>query len=166
MTTTIVVSRTHSITYVADNILKTLKDILRLSGLSPAQLWGDWPSTTLALETWLTAQTLETVTLEVYNPSTDALVDRWDLDIVYAWTDTDSGFWVDTDQIKYAIKKAGIAPSNARYAIKMTNKDGRPPVPGWGPCSFRSTAGMVRQSVGSTIEHNGLGATTSYWRKN
>ena len=119
----------------------------------------------LGFETWLNAETLQTVSLEVYNPATDGLIRRWDLDVVYAWTGTDSGFWVDTDQIRYAIKKAGVAPGNARYTIKLQNKDPHPSVPGWGSCNFRSTVGMVRQSIGGTIEHNGLGAATSYWRK-
>ncbi len=31
-----VYSHTHSVTYVAENILKSLKDIIRLSGLDPS----------------------------------------------------------------------------------------------------------------------------------
>ena len=41
MTTTITYSRTHSVTYVADNILKSLKDIIRKSGMNPAKLVND-----------------------------------------------------------------------------------------------------------------------------
>jgi hypothetical protein len=165
MSTTIVYSRTHSVTYVSDNIMKTLKDIIRLSGLSPEHFCENWDSTSRALRTWLEAETLETVVLEVYHPTTGALLGRWDIDVVYAWSDGESSFWVDTEQIKYAIRKAGAAPSDAKYDLKMQNKPGRPDVAGWGPCGFRSTAGMVRQKIGSTLEHSGLGATTSYWRK-
>ena len=74
-------------------------------------------------------------------------------------------FWTDTGQLKYAIRKAGVAPSTARYRLLMDNKPERPDVDGWSPASYRSTAGMVRQSLGSTIEHSGLGASAAYWRK-
>jgi hypothetical protein len=37
-------------------------------------------------------------------------------------------------------------------------------VDGWSSTTLRSTQNMVKQSLGSTIEHNGLGANTSYWR--
>jgi len=36
---------------------------------------------------------------------------------------------------------------------------------GWSKTSGRSTDGMIRQSLGTTIEHSGLGARTSYLRR-
>jgi Bacterial HORMA domain 2 len=43
MTSVAVYSYTHSVTYVADNILKSFKDIIRLSGLDPSNLGGGRP---------------------------------------------------------------------------------------------------------------------------
>ena len=40
MTSVAVYSYTHSVTYVADNILKSFKDIIWLSGLDPTNLVG------------------------------------------------------------------------------------------------------------------------------
>ena len=165
MTTVAAYSRTHSVTYVTDNILKSLKDILRLSGLDPTQLAEDWDSTHRAIRTWLQSEHLERVVLEIYNPKTDALVTRWDIDVVYRWSGSgDGSFYTDTDQLRYHILKAGVVPSQAKYKILLTNKPGREDVPGWGPGSLRSTEGMVRQTLGSTIEHNGLGGQAAYWR--
>jgi len=95
----------------------------------------------------------------------DALITRWDIEIVYGWTSGDGSFWTDTEQLKYAIKKAGVAPSAASYRIVLNNKQGRPDVKGWSSTTLLSTDGMVRQSLGSTIEHNGLGGSASYWRR-
>jgi hypothetical protein len=53
MTSVAVNTYTHSVTYVADNILKSLKDIVRLSGLDPSKLVDGWESNMLALRTWL-----------------------------------------------------------------------------------------------------------------
>ncbi len=165
MTTTITYSRTHSVTYVADNILKCLKDIIRESGMNPSKFVNDTEVNRRGLTTWLDSEHLERITLEIYNPRTDKLITRWDIDVRYDWATGDASFWTDTEQLKWAIKKAGVAPADAKYDLILHNKVGRPDVAGWSPCSYRSTDGMVRQSLGSTIEHNGLGASASYWRK-
>ena len=165
MTTVTVNTYTHSVVYVADNILKSLKDIIREVGLDPAKLMGDYETNMRTLRAWLSSQDLRQVNLEIYDPVTDALITRWDLDIAYGWSADDGSFWTDTDQLKYAIRKAGVVPSTARYRLLLDANPTRPDVDGWYRVTSRSTAGMVRQSLGSTIEHSGLGASAAYWRK-
>jgi hypothetical protein len=165
MTSVSVYSYTHSVYYVADNILKSFKDVIRLSGLSPEKLVSSWQSNLRAIKTWLESKHLERVVLEVYDPNTDKLVVRWDLDIQYSWTSGDGTFWTDTDQLRYHILKAGVVPQLASYRILLHTKPNEPPVEGWGPTSYRSTDGMVKQSLGSTIQHSGLGADGGYWRR-
>lgn len=165
MSSVSVYSYTHSITYVADNILKSFKDIIRLSGLNPAGLVNSWSSKMLALQTWIASGHLKKVVLEIYDPRSGALIVRWDIDVVYGWSSGDGSFWTDTEQLKYHIRKAGVAPSEASYELLMETRPGRPDVAGWSSCNYRSTNGMVRQSLGATIEHSGLGANTAYWRK-
>jgi hypothetical protein len=166
MTSVAVYSYTHSITYVADNILKSLKDIIRLSGLDPSNLVAGWSSNMRALHTWINSGHLERVVLEIFSPKTNNLIVRWDIEIIYAWSSGDGCFWTDTEQLKYHIRKAGLAPAEASYQLLMHTKPGFPYVEGWSSTTYRSTNGMVRQSLGATIEHNGLGASAAYWRKN
>lgn len=166
MTTVNVCTRTHSITYVTDNILKSLKDIIRLSGMDPGKFAEDWDLYQRGIKTWLESEHLEQVILEVYHPVTNGLIIRWDIAIQYQWTSGDDGvFWTDTEQLRYAIQKAGVAPGHAAYRLVVTNKQGRQDVIGWSSTTLRSTDGMVRQSLGSTVQHHGLGGNTSYWRK-
>jgi hypothetical protein len=164
MTSVGVYSYSNSVTYVADNILKSFKDIIRLSGLDPANLVSDWTVLIRGLTTWLTSEHLERVSLEVFNQSNDALIGRWDIDVVYGVAG-DGNFWTDTEQIKYHIRKAGLWPNQASYRLILKNKEGRPAVDGWSAAEYRYTEGFVRQSLGSTIEHNGLGGSAAYWRK-
>ncbi|MGN6110262.1 MAG: HORMA domain containing protein [Kofleriaceae bacterium] len=164
MTTVSVNTYTHSVTYVADNILKSLKDIIRLSGMNPARLIERWESIEKALKTWLASKHLQKVVLEVYHPSTDNLIMRWEIEMAYDQPG-DGTFYTDTERLRYDIKKTGLVPSSAHYCIVLETKNGAPDVEGWGPTKYRSTAGMVRQSLGSTVEHNGLGGSAAYWRK-
>src|SRR5260370_35899637 len=156
---------THSVTYVDENILRSLQDIVRMSGLDPSKISDEWVTLERGIRTWLDSKHLEKIVLEVYNPSTDALIGRWDIDIAYDWNGDSGRFWVDTDQIKAAITKAGVWPSASKYRIVCSNKDGRSDVVGWTSTTLRSTSGMIKQSLGTTIEHNGLGAGASYYRK-
>lgn len=165
MSAVAVYSYTQSVVYVADNILKSLKDIIRLSGLDPDKLVGEWAVLLRGISTWIESKHLEAVTLEIYDPRTDDLVTRWDVSVVYSWDVSAGTFWTDTDQLRYAIKKVGLMPSQADYRVVVSNKQGRPDVDGWNKCAFRSTDGMVKQSLGTTVEHSGLGANASYWRK-
>jgi hypothetical protein len=165
MTTVLTYSRTQSVTYVADNILKSLKDIIRLSGMDPTNFVNDTEVNMRGIKAWLESEDLEKIILEIYNPITDSLILRWDIDVNYSWSSGDANFWTDTDQLRWAIQKAGVAPATAKYDLLLRTTPGRPDVAGWSRATARSTDGMVRQSLGSTIEHNGLGASASYWRQ-
>lgn len=155
---------THSVTYVTDKLLKSIKDLIRLSGLDPSKFADDWDVMECGIKTWLDSRDLEKVVLEVYKPETDKLVGRWDFEISYDFSD-DGTFFVDPDAIKYHILKQGVLPNTCQYRLLTTTKPGRPDVQGWTKTIFRSTEGFVRQSIGTMIDGSGLSTGASYWRK-
>jgi hypothetical protein len=153
----------YTVTFVTDQLLRTVKEIIKLVGLDPSNM--SWSSTENAVKTWLTSRHLRTITLEIYNPVSDKLVTRWDLAIDYNHsTDSEEKFWNDLEAVKFAIAKAGIVPSTCSYRIVIDNAPGRPDVAGWSSTSYRSTVGLVKQNLGTTIGTSSLGAETSYWR--
>jgi hypothetical protein len=163
-TSTFSVSYAYTVTYVTDKMLFTLKEIIREIGLDPGRFVDNWNSYNLAISTWLTSRHLQRVCLEVYNPSTNSLVIRWDIEVVYASVG-EGTLWVDAAAVRYAIAKAGLAPSSCRYDLVLKNSPGHPPVDGWGPVDFRSTEGFKRYSIGATIGGNGLSAEAAYWSR-
>lgn len=165
MSTTVFVSTyTYSVTYVTGKLLAQIKDVVRLSGLDPGHLTDGWACLERGISTWLRTQHLEEIVLEVYDPKTDGLVGRWDFEIYYGFSG-DGSFWVDPAAIRYHILKQGVLPSTCRYRIVTTTKTGRPDVWGWSPTALRSTAGFVKQSIGTTIDGSGLSAGGGYWRR-
>ena len=76
-------TRTHSITYVTDKLLTSLKNIIRLSGLNPGNLSADWQILERGIKRWLETEHLQHLHLEVYDPKTNKLVGRWDFEIFY-----------------------------------------------------------------------------------
>src|SRR5437773_10377817 len=159
-------SYTHSVTFVADNVLRSLKEIIRQTGLDPTKITDQWDVLHRGIKTWMESRHLERIVLEVYSPrSPDVCLGRWDVEISYEYSGDDGLFWMDTDAIRYAIQKAGVYPQYALYEIKVTTKPGRPAVPGWVTTSLRSTSGMVEQRIGTAIEARGLsGGLSYYWR--
>lgn len=165
MTTAVAVSTyAHSVTYVADNILLSLKEIIRESGLSPEKLVNDWAVLQRGLSRWLQTRHLQRVVLEVFDPKTAAFVGRWDFDVSYA-VQGDGTMWLNTQDVRYHILKSGRWPSACDYRIVVSTSPGRPEVDGWSATTLRSTAGFVRQSIGTTIDGSGIAAGAAYWRR-
>jgi hypothetical protein len=158
----------HSVTHVADNMIHSLHQIIRESGLSPDKLVGEWRSLRLAISTWLKSRHLDMAILEVFDPRLVlpyGLVGRWDFDIYYG-SAGDGSMWVNTEDIKYHIRKAGLWPSHCDYRVLLQNYPGAPSVNGWSDTQLRSTDGFIRQSIGTTIDGNGyISAGSAYWRK-
>lgn len=167
MSTQVVVNTyAHSVTYVTDKMLTSLKSIIRWIGLDPSKFVDDWGSTETAVKTWLGSRDLVGMMLEIFNPTTGKLVTRWDFAIDYSYsTNGEGNMWVDTDAIRHAILKCGVIPSSCNYRVLIQTKPGRPDVPGWGPTTLRSTDGFIMQAIGTTIGTQSMGAQTIYWRK-
>lgn len=165
MSTTVVVNTyAHSVTYVTNKLLLTLKEVINLSGLSPAKLADQWDALERGIQTWLESQHLKEIVLEVYGLKTDKLVGRWDLAIYYG-LNGDGSFWVNVEEIHYHIRKAGLWSSDCGYRVVVTTELGSPSVEGWSSTTLLSTDGFVKQSIGTTLDSSGLGANASYWRK-
>lgn len=154
----------YSVTYVADNILRSFKEIIRESGLSPENLTKEWSVLQRGISTWLGSRHLRRVVLEVYDPRNTKLVGRWDFDISYG-LQGDGTMWLNTEDVRYHILKAGCWPSTCDYEIIVSNDPDRPEVAGWCSTRFRSTDGFVRQSIGTTIDASGIAAGAAYWRR-
>jgi hypothetical protein len=161
-TSTFAISYTNTVTYVTTKMMLLLKEIIREIGLDPSAM--NWPVCEAGISTWLASRHLQQVTLEVYDPRTNGLVTKWDLDVVYD-TIGEGTLWVDTAALRYAIIKEGVMPATCSYDIIVSRKSGYQPVPGWGSATLRSTDGFRRYSIGATVGGNGLHAQTAYWRR-
>lgn len=162
-TSTIAFTHTYVVTYVTDKLMQSLLNIIRWSGLNPIKLTADWQGLSNAIKTWITSGHFEAAVLEVFDSrNPDGLVGRWDLNLAYDFDEAE--MWTDIGTIKYAIVKAGLYASNCDYRIVISNKPGRPDVPGFGPTTLRSTEGLLKFSIGTTIGAGSLGGSASYWR--
>ena len=155
---------THTAGYLTANLIRSVTDIIKAVGLDP----GELPSATLdrGLKVWIEAEDLTKLVLEIYGRSTDRLVERFDFDLDYTYsTSSDGSFWLDTDQVRFAIRKAGLLPSNCSYRVVATTRPGRQDVPGWSNTTLRSTDGLTRHAVGTAIGAGTSAAGLAYYSR-
>lgn len=169
MTSVRVSTRTHSVTHVATNILWGLRRIVRDCGLDQTNMANQWAVLEAGTSAWLTSGDLRALVLEVYDPrgsAGDDLIGRFDFTIDYGYyPDGDGDLWLDPDTVAFAIRRAGTYPAACSYRFVADTAPGRPSVAGWSDTSFRSTAGMTRQSLGTGIGGGSLGTSLSYYRR-
>ena len=156
-------THTYAVTYVTEKILKSLQYIITNSGLDPNKFVGNWSSYEVAVQTWLRSGHLKVVSLEIVSPA-GSFLRRWDLEINYSYGGGDGTMWIDKEALKYAISKFGVSPSACTYNILIQNESGRPDVVGWGPGTYLSTEGFIKQSLGTAIGTGSIGAQATYWR--
>lgn len=155
---------TYTAGYLTANLIRSVADILKDVGLDPGELWSD--TLDRGLKVWIESEDLQALVLEIYNKATGRLVGRFDFDLDYTYSTGDTGsFWLDRDQVRFAIRKAGILPSGCSYDVIAKTKPGRPDVPGWMSTAFRSTDGMTRHAVGAAIGAGSAAAGLAYYSR-
>lgn len=159
----------YATTHVATNMLRSMRQIIRESGLKQDAILGQWDVLESGIATWLGSQHLASLVLEVYDPGKPAgadLVGRFDFTIDYTYYgDGDGDLWLDPDTVSYTVRKNGSYPSNCAYRLVADTSPGRPDVTGWSNTTLRSTAGFTRHTVGTTIGGGGIGAGLSYYNR-
>jgi len=169
VTTVNVNTHAYSTVYVASNLLRGIKQIVRLSGLSTSGLVANWDVLEDGCATWVRTGHLRKLILEVYDPSWSGgsdLVGRFDFTIDYSYYADGTGeLWMDPDTIAWTVRKNGSYPPACRYRVVADTDPGRPDVDGWSSTTLRSTSGLVRQVAGTATGGGRLGAELSYYRR-
>lgn len=166
MATTVKVNTyTYATTHVATNLIRGLKQLVVGCGLDASRLVGNWQTLERGVATWLGSRHLKRLILEIYNPTTDRVVKRFDFEIDYTYHPSGDGeLWLDADTVAYALAKAGTVPSSCSYAIVADTQLGAPNVIGWTTTALRSTDHLRRRSVGASVGGGDLGAVLNYWK--
>lgn len=168
MSTVHVGSHTHTATYVATNLLRSLRQLLTAAGLDPGKFMSSWSLWEDGVAHWLSQRSLESLVLEIYDPA-DAVNDfrgRFDFTLDYSYGG-DGDLWIDPDTIAFTVMKSGSYPSSCRYRLVATTASWAtdPPTGTWILVSLRSTEGFTRHNVGTSVAGGSTAASLSYYRK-
>jgi hypothetical protein len=108
-----------------------------------------------ALRVWMTEQTLEKVTFELYSPHTDKAYEDCVVELSY---DADPKLEVakpPVAQLEELFTRLEKLPADAQFRLVVTVAPGATVVPGWGPTTLRDLSGGVREehAVGEKDGH-------------
>jgi hypothetical protein len=158
----------YAVTHIATNMLGSIRDIIKGSGLNPSRMREQWDVLERGIAVWLASGHLKTATLEVYDPRKrgDNMVGRFDFTIDYGYyPGGDGDLWLDPDTVAYTIRKNGSFPANCEDRIVADCTPDYQAVAGWETTSYRSTAGFTRHTVGTAIGGGSLGAGLAYYTR-
>lgn len=157
-------ARTHSVTFLSDNLLNTLREIIRENGLSPEKLMQDRDVIASGLRTWLTSGHLTRIVVEFYRPGATVADARWDLPVTYDGSGVDDDMWVDKSYLRQLIAKAKRPAADCSYRIVLSTSAGAQNVAGFSDCSLLPTGSLVSRSGGTAIATGHMTAGITYWR--
>ena len=155
---------THSITFMADNLLNLLRDLVRENGLSPAKLMGDRDDLARAIVSWLESGHLTKVVIEFYKPGALTADARWDFPVAYTGSGVEDDMWRDKNYLRQLIAKAKRPSSDCSYRVVLFHGAGAPAVEGFSSCSMLGTGALLARQAGTAIATGHLTAGITYWR--
>jgi len=157
-------TQVHSIVFLTDNLLNTLREVIRENGISPHKLMQDWETIEHGMGTWLQSGHLTKVVVEFFMPNSDAAAAVWELPIGYDGSGVEDDMWLDKAYLRQLIAKSRRPPSDCDYRILLCTKSGAPDVKGFSSTSFRATSHLTARQAGTVIATGHMTAGVTYWK--
>jgi Bacterial HORMA domain 2 len=158
-------TRTHSITFLSDNLRNTLREVIHAYGISPDRLMQDWLTIERGIKRWLETGHLKSVVVEFYKPGSSVASARWDFPAGYEGSGADDDMWRDKAYLRQLIAKSARPTLDCIYRITLSVKAGAPDVAGFSDTTFLSTGSLAAREAGTVIATRHMTAAAVYWRQ-
>ncbi|MFE2886343.1 hypothetical protein ACUXZZ_23570 [Streptomyces graminifolii] len=136
--------------YSANEIVRIFYEVVNDVGLDVTALAETQPTIEKGLRAWLAMRKLEAAYLEVFDPVTQVVRCRTDLNIVYT-SDTNERHHTDIDRVKTATGSLGRF-SGCKYRVVVSLAEGAPDVGGWDTTTLGNVDHLTRRDVGDVID--------------
>jgi len=157
-------TRTHSITFLSDNLRNTLREVIREYGISPDKLVQEWATIERGIKAWLESGHLRIVVVEFYKPGSSIASARWDFPTGYEGSGANDDMWSDKAYLRQLIGKSARPALDCIYRITLSVKAAAPDVTGFSDTTFLSTGTLAARAAGTVIATRHMTAAAVYWR--
>jgi hypothetical protein len=155
----------RSIVYVANELIRTLQEIVIQRGLPLDYMHQNFEAIVNGFRTWILNRQLRSAVLEIWDSTTDRLVERYDLILAYQPSGT-SGvetFETHMDKLK-AFLAARVKPQpGCHYRVVANLEPGAPDAAGWTPTALRNPDHLTRQDGDALIETAKVGVQLAFY---
>jgi hypothetical protein len=164
-TSTTVITRTHTATYLAEAILGTISEILGHLGISLDDGPWDYKRDASAIAAWIEEESLREVIVECHQP--DGTVDpvfefpvRFTVDAI-----GDAVFTTSTASLAKYRAKITKAPKGSRFELFCSHRGPHSSQPGWSAGTRASTIGLQSSAFGTVASGPHAAAAMRYLHK-
>ncbi|TAK28816.1 MAG: hypothetical protein EPO21_21920 [Chloroflexota bacterium] len=155
----------RSTTWVANELVRVFEDIVQLRGLPSDYMHHHNETLINGFRTWMTHRELRGAVLEVFDPGSGQLVERYDLTLSYEQRGQDGGerFETHIDKLRSELMHKQQLHPGYKYRVVADLKPGARSVPGWQPTTLRDAGHLKCYDVGSVIDTSRIGVAMTYW---
>lgn len=148
----------RSVVWCANESLRVLLQIVQSRGLPIDDLHEDLEFYSKGLRTWMATHHLKAVLLEVWEPDSDKVLERYDLVFDYRpfVAEAEEQFETHIEKLMEALPAKEL-PAGCRYRIVLKKNPEAPDLPGWGSTRLRSADHLQRKTLGDVIETAAIG---------
>lgn len=157
-------TQAHSIVFMSDNLLNSLRDLIRENGLSPDKLMQDRATIDSGIRTWLQSGHLKNVVVEFFKPGASVASARWEFPIGYVGSGVEDDMWLDKNYLRQLVGKSARPTGDCSYRVILCTRSGAPHVDGFSDCTFLPTGNLSARNSGTVIATGHMTASVTYWR--
>lgn len=153
----------RSTTAVATEITRLLQEVVNIRNLSMDYMYENFEIFEKGFRTWLTGRHLKSAILEIYEPGSNRLVERYDLVLDYDYGHGDhERFETNIEKFKNALGSRKL-DSSLRYRVVVSLKEDAPQLPGWSSTTLRDTGHLRHSNLGNVIDTARIGVDVEFW---
>ena len=146
-------TQTRSAVYVANEVIRSLLEIVGQRGLPLEQMQSRLEFYSDSFRLLVAGRWLESVTLEVFDPGSNRLVEKYELDLSYAPTaQGEESFATHVDKLRTELSRLAKLGPKLCYRVLIQRTEGSPDVPGWYPTVSRDDSHLQKTAAGKFIE--------------
>ena len=153
----------HSTVYVANELIRIAQAVIDARSLPTDYMHQHGTLFTESFRYWLAGRHLERMTIEVYDPTSDQLIERFDLALDYGRSADDEYFETLIDKVEASLAGLGVLPPGCRYRVIVSLADGAPDLPGWQSTEYRDASHLRQQNIGLVIGAPRIGVSMDFW---
>jgi hypothetical protein len=155
----------RSATYCANELCRVLMETVQVRGLSPDYLHTRMGLLLDGFRSWIVQRHLLGVILEVWDPATGAVVERYELPLDYVndFSTKPERYDTNISLLKQALGQRASLHPGCQYRVVADLGPGAPSLPGWTPTELRDVSHLTRTDLGDIINTPYIGISMSAW---
>jgi hypothetical protein len=154
----------RSIAFAANELNRILLETTVARGLPLNYLHFRQQDLADGFRTWMSGRWLEGVILEIYDPVSDKLMEKFHLDIAYT-TDgnSDETYKTHIEKLQTELKRLKKLQPGCRYRVLADTSSNAPMLPGWTESKLRDAGHLSRQEFGGMVDTAGISIGMTYF---